>query len=209
MVLTLADRLDLPLREKNRLLLAAGYAPRFSERALEDPELAAAREAIDLVLKAQEPNPALAVDGRWQVVATNAACARLFAGIAPHLLERPNAVRISLHPDGLAPRIDNLAEWRAHTFERLERQAAASGDAAILDLLAEVRNYPGPTAPRAAAHSGVLLPMRLRTQAGLVSLFGTVTMFGTPQDVTLSEIAIESFFPADAESAALLRTLAG
>ena len=140
MLLRLAERLAIPARDRNLLLVAAGFAPALPERALDDPALAAARRAVDLVLKAHEPFPALAVDRHWQMVAANAGVAPLLAGVAPHLLEPPvNVLRLSLHPEGVAPRIVNLAEWRAHIFHRLEAQIEASADPVLADLLAELR----------------------------------------------------------------------
>jgi len=208
MVLHLAERLEVPLRARNGLLLAAGYAPFFSERPLDDPALAAARAAVTQVLKGHEPNPALALDRHWTLLEANAAVAPLLAGVAPALLQPPvNVLRLSLHPEGLAPRIANLAEWRAHLLERLRRQSETTGDPVLAALLAELSAYPAPAdAPLVGADS-VVVPLRLRTEAGELSLISTTTLFGTPRDVTLSELAIESFFPADAATAAALRSL--
>jgi transcriptional regulator with XRE-family HTH domain len=216
MVLHLAERLEVPLRERNVLLLAAGYAPVFAERPLGDPALAAARGAVDLVLKGHEPYPALAVDRHWTLVAANGAVTRLIAGAGAALLRPPlNVLRLSLHPDGLAPRIANLAEWRAHLLERLRRQVEASADAVLADLLHELSAYPAPCGPKAmqpGAHrdyAGVVVPLRLVTDAGVLSFISTTTVFGTPVDVTLAELALESFFPADAATAQALQRLAG
>lgn len=212
MVLQLAEHLDLPLREQNALLVAAGFAPRFGERKLDHPDLAAACAAVDMVLKGHEPNPALAIDRRWTLISANAAALALMAGIAPALLSPPaNVLRASLHPDGLSSRILNLNEWRAHTFARLDRQIDATADAALIELMEELRAYPGggAHAPPLREAAPVLTPLKLRTPAGALSLFGVTTLFGMPQDVTLDELAIESFFPADAESAAMLARLAG
>jgi len=210
MVLQLAEHLELPLRAQNVLLAAAGFAPRFGERKLDHPDLAAVRAAIDMVLKGHEPNPALAIDIRWNLVAANAAAMRLMGAIAPALLAPPaNVLRASLHPDGLAARIVNLGEWRQHVFARLERQIHASADAALEELLAELRSYPVAAAPSPVLREApVVTPMKLRTDAGVLSLFGVTAVFGMPQDVTLEELAIESFFPADAESAAMLAKMA-
>lgn len=208
MVLQLAEHLELPLREQNALLVAAGFAPRFRERALDDPELAAARAAVDMVLKGHEPNPALAIDRRWTLIAANEAALKLMGAIAPPLLVPPvNVLRASLHPEGLAPRIVNLGEWRAHIFARLERQIEASADAALVELLEELRGYPSGGAHAAPLREAapVITPLKLRTEQGVLSLFAVTTLFGMPQDVTLDELAIESFFPADAESAGMLR----
>lgn len=210
MVLHLAKQLDVPLRERNVLLVSAGYAPLFPERALQDPAMSAARDAIDTLLKAHEPYPALAIDRHWNLLARNAAVARLLTGIDPALLESPiNVLRLSLHPKGLAPRIANLAEWRAHLLERLRRQVDVSADPVLAELMKELRTYPGGPAPRAndPVTLGVIVPLRLRTHDGTLSFLSTTTVFGTPVDITLSEIALETFFPADPETAAALRTL--
>jgi transcriptional regulator with XRE-family HTH domain len=210
MVLQLAERLDLPLREQNTLLIAAGFAPRFGERRLDHPDLAAARAAVDMVLKGHEPNPALAIDRRWTLIAANSAAHALMSGISPSLLAPPaNVLRASLHPDGLAPRILNLNEWRAHIFARLERQIDATGDGALSDLLEELRAYPGAGAhtPPLRETAPVITPLKLKTPAGTLSLFGVTTLFGMPQDVTLDELAIESFFPVDLASAEILAAL--
>ena len=208
MVLHLADQLEVPLRERNVLLVSAGYAPLFPERTLEDPALNAARQAIDLLLTAHEPFPALAIDRHWNLVASNAAVGRLLTGIDPSLLKPPvNVLRLSLHPQGLAPRIVNLAEWRAHLLERLRRQIDVSGDTVLSELAKELRSYPGGIPPRATTtlQASVIVPLRLRTDDGELSFLSTTTVFGTPVDVTLSEIALETFFPADQETAVLLR----
>lgn len=210
MVLQLAEQLQLPLRERNALLVAAGFAPRFSEHRLDDPDLAAIRAAIDAVLNGHEPNPALVIDCHWTLLAANAAAMRLMAGVAPALRSPPvNVLRASLHPDGLASRILNLGEWRAHVFARVERQIAATADAALVALLEELRAYPAPgvPAPPLRERAPVVTPLRLRTEAGTLVLLGVTTLFGMPQDVTLEELAIESFFPADAQSAAILAQL--
>ncbi len=212
MVLLLAERLDVPLRERNALLIAAGFAPVFAERPLADPALDVARRAVDLVLKGHEPYPALAIDRHWTLVAANRAVAPLLAGIDPSLLQPPvNVLRLSLHPGGIAPRIVNASEWRTHIVERLRRQVAATADATLSALLDELRRYPladdGVARQEAPSDfGGVLVPLRLRTEAGVMSFVSTTTIFGTPVDITLSELAIESFFPADAATAAALQT---
>lgn len=218
MLLRLADQLDVPLRERNVLLVAAGFAPTFRERALDDPELAQARAAIELVLAAQAPNPALAVDRHWNLVTANASAQRLLTGIDAALLAPPlNVLRASLHPAGLAPRIVNLAEWRAHVLHRLRRQIAASGDAALAALLAELEALPAPAdAPAAPAQpaagglplSSVVVPLQLRSPLGTLSFFSTTMVFGTAVDITLAELVLESFFPADAATAQALAELA-
>lgn len=210
MVLQLAEHLELPLREQNAFLVAAGFAPRFGERKLEHPDLAAVRAAVDAVLKGHEPNPTLAIDRRWTLINANDAALRLMGGIAPDLMQPPaNMLRASLHPDGLAPRILNLNEWRMHIFARLERQIETSADAVLIELLEELRAYPGGGAHAAPLRDAapVITPLRLRTAAGILSMFGVTTLFGMPQDVTLDELAIETFFPADAESARMLASL--
>jgi len=205
MLLRLAERLNIPPRDRNLLLVAAGFAPALPERALDDPALAAARRAVDLVLEAHEPFPALAVDRHWHMLAANAAVAPLLAGVATFLLEPPvNVLRLSLHPEGVAPRIANLAEWRTHIFHRLEAQIEASADQILADLLAELRAYPGGTSDAADSHGGVAVPLVLRAGDGMLSFLSTTTMFGTPIDITLSELAIEAFLPADAETARML-----
>jgi len=213
MVLHLAERLDVPLRARNMLLNAAGYAPVYPERRLDDPALTAARQAIDLVLAGHEPHPALAVDRHWCMAAANRAIAPLIAGVDPALLRPPvNVLCLSLHPSGLAPRTVNLAEWRAHLLDRLRQQIDASGDAVLVDLLAELRGYPAPDSPIAHASdrdvATVAMPFRLATEAGILSFFSTTTVFGTPVDITLSELALECFFPADRATAEAMRRLA-
>jgi transcriptional regulator with XRE-family HTH domain len=206
MVLRLAEKLDVPLRERNELLVAAGFAPVFPERPLDDPTLQAARRAIDLVLKGHEPYPALAVDRHWTLVASNAAVPALLGGVDSTLLEPPvNVLRLSLHPGGLAPRIANIGEWRAHLFERLRRQIELTADQALIGLLEELRSYPvhreEAPQPPAVDYGNVVVPFRLRTGDRELAFFSTTTVFGTPIDITLSELAIEAFFPADEATA--------
>jgi transcriptional regulator with XRE-family HTH domain len=211
MVLLLAEQLDIPLRDRNLLLLAAGYAPLFPQRSLDDPALAGARRAVDLVLRGHEPYPALAVDRHWTLVASNGAFAPIIAGVDPALLAPPlNVLRLSLHPRGLAGRIVNLAEWRAHLLARLRQQIEVSADSTLARLLEELRGYPAPAGSSAAIvdHAEVAVPLRLRAGEEVLSFISTTTIFGTPVDVTLSELAIESFFPADVATAAALRKAA-
>jgi transcriptional regulator with XRE-family HTH domain len=212
MVLRLADRLAVPLRERNALLVAAGYAPMYRQRSLDDPALAAARQAVDLVLKGHEPYPALAVDRHWNLVAHNRLVPLLMAGAAPELVKPPvNVLRLSLHPEGLAPRIANLAQWRAHLLERLLQQVAATGDAVLQAQHDELAGYPldgAGSAPAGGELSTLVVPFQLQTAAGVLSFISTTTIFGTPVDVTLQELAVESFFPADAATAAALTALA-
>lgn len=199
MVLHLAERLDVPVRERNVLLVAAGFAPSFGERALDDPALAPVKAAIDLVLERQKPYPAFAIDRHWRVIASNAALPELYEGCAEELLAPPiNGLRLTLHPHGMAPRIANLAEWRGHILARLKQQIDMTADPDLLALRRELLSYPAP--PDAAdipAEHTVAVPFQVRTALGLLSFFSTTTIFGTPVDVTLSELALELFFPAD------------
>jgi transcriptional regulator with XRE-family HTH domain len=211
MVLQLADRLEVPLRNRNQLLLAAGHAPLFEQHTLDDPEMAPVRRAIDLILDGHDPYPAVVIDGAWEMLGANRAVALLTAGVAPELLDPPvNVLRVSLHPDGVAPRIANLGEWRAHLLERLERQIALTGDPALATLLEEVSGYPGP--PREAGGAGepeIAVPLRLSSEAGELSFISTVATFGTAVEVTVSELSIESFFPADEPTAEAVRAYVG
>ena len=211
MVLRLADALELPLRSRNALLIAAGYAPSFPERPLDDAAQAEARQLVQRILEAHMPFPALAVDRHWQLIVHNQAAGALMGGASPQLLERPiNVLRLSLHPDGLAPQIANLADWKRHILERLRHQFSQSGDAELEALIEELRSYPAPASKSPAANSAALIavPMILNSPVGQLSFISTTTMFGTPVEVTLSELAIETFFPADAETAERLRRLA-
>lgn len=212
MVLHLAGELDVPLRERNRLLLAAGHAPVFRERTLDDPAMAEINDAVQLVLDGHDPYPALTVDRGWALVAHNHAAGLLMEGLPDDLLAQPlNVLRASLHPAGLAPRILNLPQWRAHLLERLGRQAAMTGDPALRSLQAELEAYPCPP-PEAGSAGGrpdIAVPLRLRLLDGAeLALISTVTTFGTPVDITVEELSIESFFPADPATAALLRARA-
>ncbi|PMS30751.1 transcriptional regulator [Paraburkholderia rhynchosiae] len=214
MVMHLAERLDVPLRARNALLIAAGYAPLFRERALSDPQLSAAREAVELVLKGHEPYPALAIDRHWTIVATNNALAPLLSGASPDLLKPPvNALRLSLHPHGIASSIVNWHAWREHVLARLQRQIDVSADETLSALRDELAGYPAPpeadpTDSADSALNQIAVPLRLRTPLGVLSFFSTTTVFGTPVDVTLSELAIEAFFPADQQTATALREFA-
>jgi transcriptional regulator with XRE-family HTH domain len=210
MVLLLAERLDVPFRERNDLLLAAGYAPAFPERSLDDPELAPVREALDLILTAHEPFPAVVIDRRWNIVAANSATVALAEWLDPALLEPPNNMQRVVR--GLAPWIINLGEVQAYFIERLRRQVAITGDHDLAELVEELASYPAPEHEHdrvsEAAARGILMPLRLRTpDGGELSLFGTVATFGTAVEVTTSELSIESFFPADAATTEVLRDL--
>jgi transcriptional regulator with XRE-family HTH domain len=208
MVLHLSEQLEIPLRERNVLLMAAGFAPIFPETSLADPRLEPARRAVDMILKAHEPYPALVVDLRWNLVAANAARDVMMEGVSPDLLSGViNVVRLSLHPDGLAPRIVNLGEWRQHALDRLKRQVDLTADPALAELLEEVKGYPTPPAPdrRPEDYGDVVIPFQLMSGDTVLSLIGTTTVFGTPVDITLSELTLEMFFPADAATADALR----
>ena len=209
MVLQLADQLEVPLRDRNQLLLAAGYAPMYGQRALDEPEMAPVREALDLVLRGHEPYPAVVVDRGWNMVAANSSVAVLTEGVAPELLAPPaNVLRLSLHPDGVAPRIVNLGEWRAHLLERLGREVILTGDEELAALLEELSGYPAPDGTDAGLGGGeIAVPLRLRTNDTELSFFSTVATFGTAIDITVAELSIESFFPADAQTAAAIASL--
>ncbi len=210
MVIRLAEQLDVPLRDRNQLLLAAGYAPAYAEHDLDAPELGPVREAIDQLLRAHEPHPALVIDRHWGLVAANRPVEALVAGAAMELLRPPvNVLRLSLHPDGLAPRIANLHQWRTHLLDRLAREANASGDPALRVLHEELAGYPAgePTADLDPAFADIAVPLRLRRADRVLSFLSTATTFGTAVDVTVAELSIESFFPADAETAGAMREL--
>jgi len=209
MVLKLAERLDVPLRERNVLLVAAGYAPAFPQRALDDPALNAAREAINLVLRAHEPNPALAYDRHWNLVSANRMVAPLLAGIPQRLLGQPfNILRLAFHPEGLAPRTVNLAEWSSHLLERLHRQCEVTADPELIKLYHELKAYPMPARSGPLSPDNVAIPFKLRQNGEVLSFISTTMIFGTPVDVTLSELALETFFPADDLTARRMREMA-
>lgn len=198
MVLHLSDQLEVPLRDRNQLLLAAGFSPAYVERPLDAPEMTPVREALDRILKGHEPYPAVVVDRWWNLAAANAGIALFTAEVAPHLMEPPvNALRVTLHPEGMAPRIANLPEWRAHLLDRLRRQVAVTSDERLAALLAELSDYPGGEASLAPHEPGIAVPLRVTVQGAELSFFSTVSTFGTAVDITLAELAIEAFFPAD------------
>ena len=205
LLLRLGEQLDVPLRDRNALLLAAGLAPAYPERGLADPPLAAVADAVARILAAYEPFPALVVDRHWELVDANAAVDRLTAGCAPALLEPPcNVLRLCLHPDGLAPRILTLGSWRAHLLARLRHQVAATGDPRLQELLDELRTYPAPP-DEAPQYAAPVVTMRLRDPDGReLAFLSTTTLFGTPGDVTVDELAIEAFLPADEATARAL-----
>ena len=208
MVLRLAERLSVPLRERNALLVAAGFAPMYQARPLDHPDLAAARQAVELVLKGHEPSPALAVDRHWNLVAANAVVPLLLDGVAPWLLEPPvNVLRLSLHPEGLGPRLANSAQWRAHLLHRLQQQIAATADSELQALHDEIAAYPFAEDKDSPLPSPIAVPFELHTHLGTLSFISTITIFGTPVDVTLQELAVESFVPADAETQRALQRL--
>ncbi len=207
MVLHLAAQLDIPLRERNQLLLAAGYAPQYGARSLDAPEMAPVRDALGHVLAGHEPYPAIAIDHGWNLVASNGALGVLLEGAAPELLQPPvNCMRLALHPDGLAPRILNLGEWRGHLLHRLAREIALTGDQGLIELRQELLEYPGPPPPEPPAGAGdVMVMLRIAGPGCELAFFSTVTTFGTAVDITVSELSIEAFFPADAATAEALR----
>jgi transcriptional regulator with XRE-family HTH domain len=211
MVLLLAERLDVPLRERNDLLLAAGYAPAYARRELDVPELRPVREALEQVLRGHEPYPAFVVDRHWGLVSANRALWSLVEGAVAHLLEPPvNVLRLSLHPEGIARRIVNLEQWRAHLLERLGRDAFATGDPALSALHDELASYPSgePGPPLDPAVGDAAVPLRVRDGDTELSFISTRTSFGTALDVTVAELSIESFFPADARTVGAIRAAA-
>ncbi len=213
MVLRLCARMDVPLRERNTLLVAAGYAPMYRESRVDEPAFAPVRAAVELILKSHEPYPALVVDRHWNLIAANRMLAHLLVGIAPEMLKPPlNVLRLSLHPQGLAPNIVNLAQWRAHLLERLHTQVAASGDTQLGALFDELRALPMPEGEideqLDGELAGVLMPFKYRSPAGVLSFISTTTVFGSPVDITLHELAMETFFPADDFTREALQKLA-
>jgi transcriptional regulator with XRE-family HTH domain len=215
----LAERLDVPLRERNRMLLAAGYAPGFTEARYDADEMAAVRSAIEQVIAAHDPYPAIVVDGRWDLLSANSAATMFLAGVDPSLLSPSlNVVRVSLHPDGMAPRILNFDEYAGHLVDRLRRQVDATADPALTSLLAEVEHVAPGTHGTSHGTSGgtsggptaadVVMPLVFDSPAGELRMFSTIATFGAPLDVTVSELAIESFYPSDAETGDRLASLA-
>jgi transcriptional regulator with XRE-family HTH domain len=212
MIDQLAEQLDVPLRERNALLLAAGFAPAYGQHELADPEMGPVREAIDRVLAGHEPYPALVVDRHWGLIAANRALELLTEGAASHLLESPvNALRLSLHPEGMAPRIVNLGEWRAHILDGLGRRAVVTGDPALFALHEELAAYPRgePAEAPELEVAEIATPLRIRAGDAELGFISTLTRFGTAVDVTVSELSIESFFPIDETTAEFVREAAG
>jgi len=204
MILHLAEHLDVPLRDRNALLLAGGFAPAYPERGLAEPELHAVKNALKRVLDGHEPYPAAVVNRWWELVDANAGIALFTGDVSPELLEPPvNVLRLSLHPDGMAPRIANLPEWRAHLLARLHRQAEATGDPRLYSLYSELEAYPGGAA-RPPGPADVVVPLRYRTPQAEFSFLSITAVIGTPMDVTVEELAIESFYPADHQTAKAL-----
>lgn len=216
LVLALAHHLDVPLRERNGLLLAAGYAPRFSQLSLDEPAMTNVRLSIQRMLNAHDPYPGAVIDRQWNVAMVNRAGSMLAQGIPDHLLGPPmNVYRLCLHPDGLARRTINFTDWAAYLLEQLRRSIVVTGDPALVALLEEVSNYPNVVQIATLVDADrrdeppILVPFQLSTPLGQLSLFTTLTTFGTPLDVTIDELAIELFFPADDASDHMLHSLAG
>lgn len=217
MLSRLAEQLNMPRRERNELFAAAGFAPVFPERALTDPTMAAARKAIDLIISGHRPFPAFAINRHWDLIASNGVLTPFLGSVSPQLLKAPvNSMRLTLHPDGLGARLADYHEWRGHVLEKLRRQIAVSADVVLIELFNEVRGYEMPPAPRTHSkrweeHVGepFVLPFRLVTDFGLLSFFTTTTVFGSPLDVTLEEMSIELFYPADSETASVLTRFPG
>ncbi|MEV7327566.1 helix-turn-helix transcriptional regulator [Micromonospora sp. NPDC093244] len=212
LILRLAEQLDMPLAERNTMLLAGGYAPAYPSHELSDPELAPVRAAVRQILDGHRPYPALLVDRHWHLVDANPAVGLFTADARPHLLTPPvNVLRLSLHPDGMAPRILNLPEWRSHLLNRLRQQVDVTNDPVLSDLYEELLGYPGAdagTAPVSDALSRVLVPLRYRHDDRELAFVSTTTLFGTPLDVTVAGLAVEAFFPADPVTTEALRALA-
>ncbi|MER7951394.1 helix-turn-helix transcriptional regulator [Streptomyces sp. NPDC096079] len=215
MVLKLAEHLDVPVRDRNALLLAAGYAPRYAESPLDAPRLETLRWGIQQLLDGYEPYPALVVDGTYTVVAANRGIELLLGGLPEHLLTPPmNAMRLTLHPEGLAPRIRNLREWRGHLLAQMDRQIALARSEPLRELYEEVAAYPLPERidpedrPDAEPYPYFALPLRIEHEGRVLSFVSSISTFNTPMDVTVAELAIETFLPADPETVAYLRSLA-
>jgi len=206
MVLHLSEQLDVPLRDRNRLLLAAGYAPAFEERPIDAPEMAPVRDALERILTGHEPYPAVVVDRWWNLAAANRAIAMFTAAVPEHLMQPPvNVLRVSLHPEGMASRILNYGEWRAHVLDRLRRQVALTADERLAALYEELGGYPGETAEIHGPGGEIAVPLRFDAGGRELAFFSTIATFGTAVDITLAELAIEAFFPADETTSAYLR----
>lgn len=208
MVLRLAEELNVPLRERNPMLVAAGFAPAYPARTLADDDMAPVRAALDLILRGYQPYPALAVDRGWNLVAANPSVGLLISAAAPDLLEPPvNVLRLSLHPRGLAGQIRNLAQWRGHLLDRLAREVALTGDGELAGLHRELLGYPGGTDVEPGPGAELAVPLRLAVDGRELAFLSTVTTFGTAIDVTLAELSIEAFLPADGATADALAAL--
>ncbi|MFJ4500259.1 helix-turn-helix domain-containing protein [Streptomyces sp. NPDC088864] len=214
MVLRLAEHLEVPVRERNALLVMAGYAPHYTETALDDPAMGALRDGLDRLLRGYDPYPAFVVDGTYTVVAANQGMTRLLDGVPDRLLAPPlNAMRLTLHPEGLAPRIRNLRAWRADLLTQMERQIALVRSAELRALYEEVAGYPLP--PGADREEGrpagpsvpFALPLVIEHDGRVLSFVASIATFNTPMDVTVAELAVETLLPADAETGAYLRSL--
>ena len=201
MILRLSEHLNVPLRERNQLLLAGGYAPAYPQHGLEEPQVGAVRDALQQVLRSHEPFPAIVINRWWEMIDANSAIGLFVADCAPQLLVPPvNVLRLSLHPDGVAPRIVNLTQWRAHLLQQLRQRAAQTGDTRLRELEAELRSYPGGDRDVRPEPTDVVLPLQLRHQGGQLSLFSIEAHVGTANDITVDELTIEAFYPADAET---------
>ncbi|MEP1216853.1 MAG: helix-turn-helix transcriptional regulator [Marinobacter sp.] len=214
MLLRLADELKITPRERNRLLTLAGFAPEYCERSLDEPDMAAARNAVELIISGHQPHPALVVDREWNLLLANEAAYFLLEGVNPAFLTPPvNVLRLSLHPDGLAPRVANYRQWKAHVVDRLTHQVDLTADPALAKLLGEIEAYPAPDEARhytehdTPARTGIAVPFELETARGKLSFLSTTTVFGTAVDISLSEMVIETFFPMDAHTAEVMRNL--
>ncbi|MGW1590542.1 helix-turn-helix domain-containing protein [Streptomyces sp. NPDC002386] len=214
MVLRLAEHLQVPVRDRNALLLAAGYAPRYPETPLDDPALDALRDGMERLIQGYEPYPALVVDAGYTVVAANRGIALLLEGVPEELMTpAPNAMRLTLHPEGLAPRIRNLREWRGHLLAQMERQIALDRSDQLRALYEEVAGYPVPEDASdeepAEPAAYFALPLRIEHDGRVLSFVSSISTFNTPMDVTVAELAIETFLPADPSTSKYLHTLAG
>ena len=212
MILRLSEQLEIPLRERNMLLNAAGFAAIYPERSLNDESLTAARRAVDAILKALEPNPSFAVDRYWTMVAANKAAKIFTEKVDSSLLQPPiNMLRICLHPKGFTPQVINYPQWRKNVLDYLYKQVQTTADQLLINLYEELKNYPKPpftkynSQIREIDYSGFAIPMQIMTKDGELSFISTVTVFGTPIDVTVSELAIETFFPANDQTAEILK----